>query len=83
MFILENTSPPPRPLLTHLTVSILCGDCFECLSTSICVLVACRMATRLQLLLPSTWEKTDTGIESFLVLGVHKTIAVLGEGVSE
>ena len=53
---------------THLTVIVLLGDCLLCLSISICVNVACLMAARWQLFLPTTCAKIEDGIVIFLVL---------------
>ena len=53
---------------THLTVIVLLGDCLLCLSTSICVNVACLMVARWQLFLPTTCAKIEDGIVIFLVL---------------
>ena len=52
----------------HLTVMVLVGDCLLCLSTSMCVNVACLIDTRLQLFLPTTCAKMEEGIVIFLVL---------------
>ena len=51
-----------------LMVSVLCGDCLVCLSTSMCVQVACLMAARLEMLLPTTELNAELGIVTFLVL---------------
>lgn len=47
---------------------VLVGDCLLCLSTSMCVNVACLIDTRLQLFLPTTCAKMEEGIVIFLVL---------------